>query len=93
MRYPVIWTEKASDEYVEILKFLDAKYGINTAMKVYDEVERVCNLIATFPELYQKLDSKPNLRRAVILKKTILLYYFTGDKMEIRNVFDARSDY
>ena len=93
MKYPIIWTEKASDEYIEILKFLDTRYGVNTAMKVYDEVERVCDLITSFPELYQRLDDYPNIRRAVILKKTVLLYYFTGDKIEIRNVFDARSDY
>lgn len=93
MNYPIIWTEKASDEYIEILQFLDAQYGVDTAMKVYEEVERICNLITTFPELYQRLDDHPDLRRAVILKKTVLLYYFTGKEIEIRNVFDARSNY
>ncbi|MEN0048277.1 MAG: type II toxin-antitoxin system RelE/ParE family toxin [Bacteroidota bacterium] len=93
MSYPIVWTEKASDEYVEILKFLDAQYGVNVAMRVYDEVERVCDLIASFPELYQRLDDYPDIRRAIILKKIVLLYYFTGKEVEIRNVFDARSDY
>lgn len=93
MNYPIVWTEKASDEYIEILQFLDTKYGVDTAMKLYDEVERVCDLLTTFPELYQRLDSHPDIKRAVILKKTVLLYYFTGDQIEIRNVFDARSDY
>ncbi|MEM1327225.1 MAG: type II toxin-antitoxin system RelE/ParE family toxin [Bacteroidota bacterium] len=93
MSYPIIWTEKASDEYIEILHFLDTQYGVDIALKVYEEVEKICDLLATFSELYQRFEDRPDLRRAVILKKTVLLYYFTGTVVEIRNVFDARSNY
>ena len=62
-------------------------------MKIYDEIEKIARLISDYPKLYPEVDNKKKLRKAVILKNTILLYYFNGKSIEIRNVIDSRSNY
>ena len=87
----VNWSDEATDEYVDTLKWLDARFGVDTALKFMDKVSAFNVNVSKNPLMYPASQMKKQLRRAVISKRAAILYYVGEDEITVTNVFDTRN--
>ena len=45
------WLKEAEDELADIINYVLNTHGLNTALRVYDEIIHRIDLLAAFPEL------------------------------------------
>ena len=87
----VNWSDEATDEYVDTLKWLDEKFGVDTALKFMDKVAAFNVNVSKNPLMYPASLSKKRLRKAVINKRAVIFYYVGEKEITITNVFDTRN--
>lgn len=89
MIYPVTWSPEASDEYAELLKYIEEKWGIDSALNLLNDTDRIVDLLSSFPNMYPS-SKKRGIRIAVINKHTSLIYRTKNNKIELLHFWDNR---
>lgn len=89
--YPVTWSPKAKDEFVNILAFIEGQFGSETAADCVLMVEALLERIATFPNMFPA-SGPHSIRRAVVQKNLSIYYRFQGDQIDILKVWDNRQN-
>lgn len=91
MKYKIIWTAVAKEDYANLLEYLENNYNTNTAVKFLDKVESIIERIATFPLMYPAIPKRKNIRRAVITKQISLVYSIHEKEIWLIELYDNRS--
>lgn len=89
----VQFTRKAADGLKKISVQVKAKWGVKSSLRLENAVFDTLELISHFPESYPKLKEYPELRKCVVLGKTILLYQILPGKLLVLGIYDARQNY
>lgn len=87
------FTQEAADGLKKICLRIKAKWGLKTSLRLENAVFDTLELISLFPESYPKLKEYPELRKCVVLGKTILLYQILPEKLLVWGIYDARQNY
>ena len=77
MSLSIIWAPGTRAQSAELLKFVEAEYGLDSALKFLDKAERTFETIGLFPSSFPKSGYFPNFRKAVISKQTSVYYELT----------------
>ena len=88
------WTEKANEDYNEVIDYLKVNWGIRSAEKFIKKVDKQLNLIQEMPSLYPASRFFQGLRRCVLVKQ-ISMYYLeleVNKEMIIIRLYDNRRD-
>lgn len=92
MNLPLVWSPAAREEYAEILQFLDAEYGTDSALKMLDKVEAIVEHIAAYPRAFPISTLRPDIRKAVVTPQTSLLYRITDTQIQLLHFWDNRQN-
>ncbi len=85
----LIWTDNAKEDYAELLLYVEAQYGLNAAIKLFDKVEKTITTIAAFPKIFP-FSAALNGRKAVVTKQTTIIYLIADKKIFIVRLADSR---
>ncbi|MEM9896950.1 MAG: type II toxin-antitoxin system RelE/ParE family toxin [Bacteroidota bacterium] len=91
MSHPVFWSPLSKEEYAELLKYLEAEYGLESALKFMDKMDEVVASISRFPES-GRMTKKKKVRLCVITSQTSLIYVVNEDRIDILHLWDTRRD-
>jgi len=92
MNLPLIWSPEAREEYAEILQFLDAEYGTNSALKMLDKVEAVVERIQMYPRAFPSSTLRSDIRKAVVTPQTSVPYRITDTQIQLLHFWDNRQN-
>lgn len=90
MSVPIIWSDEANDDYVELLKYLDSEFGADNAVDFMEKIEEFEKNISTFPKMYPATKKNIKMRKAAISKRALVLYYIGDNGITIISLIDAR---
>jgi plasmid stabilization system protein ParE len=92
MAYKIIWTENATDEFLEILSYLEEEWSIGISENFIIEVYSKIDLIAKMPLIGIKSVTYLNTRRILVTKNIALYYKIKVDTntIDLLNFFDLR---
>lgn len=83
MPYPVRYSNRAYNEYEDILEYVSEHFGAAKAYDVDQYFEKTLALISENPQLFPASEIKKGVRRCVISAQTTLYYRFLGEYVEI----------
>lgn len=83
MVYNIKWTEKAQEDFIEIIDFLTLEWSLKSAENFKNKVLNELDSISKMPKIYQKSDFNENLRRCVVVKQISLYNLEIEEKQEI----------
>jgi hypothetical protein len=92
MKYAVLWTEAAKESYSAILELVMNNYGVNTALKMDDKVEKLLKLLEFNKNLCPPTSKNISVRRCTISKQLSLAYHIVGNNLELLAFYDSRTD-
>ena len=75
-----VWTNNASEEYIQILKYLEKKWSFTAANKFVQVVDEKLELILTNYYTFQKVEEK-KVQKFFITKHISLFYAVEGNKI------------
>ena len=92
MKYQLIIAKSVYDNLEKIIEYYTT---INVAYtnKIIVNLNRTIVSISTNPYLYPKLDYFPIYRKAIILKRFLLIYRINSNQIEILHFVDGISNY
>lgn len=92
MSKPIEWSPRSKKDFLNLLDYLQDKWGEKTVRKFNDRLQSIIELIAERPEIYPASGKKKQVRRCVIGKQTSLYYQIKKDKIELITLFDNRQN-
>ena len=92
MKLEVELTDKVKQQLEELLSYLEARFGLRSATKLYQSFLISVDNISRFPFLYPTIDGQ-GTRRCVLVSKSILFYEVDGNVVRILALRDARQDW
>lgn len=91
MSLSVLWTDEAQETFDRIVILIEDKWGMISAQKFIQVVQKTIMLIKVQPYLY-KSSATLNCRHAVITPQTSMFYEVTGNQIIILFFYDNRQD-
>jgi plasmid stabilization system protein ParE len=92
MKRAIIWSPRATEEYLDLIDYLLNKWGEKVTRKLIERIQDVLEVISERPEIYPATSKRENIRRCVVSKQTSLYYRVKTDKIELIMLFDNRRD-
>ena len=89
MSFAIKWTLRARERYYEILAYIQDGWGMDKSIEFIDKADAVLDNISEYPKMYQRT-GKRNARKAVITKRTSLIYRIKDDDVELITFRDNR---
>jgi plasmid stabilization system protein ParE len=89
MSFPVVWSPKAQDKYLEILAYWHDT-SLDFALILDDEVEKLLHNLSQFKNLCPPSTRQPIFRKCVILRKYSLIYRNYEEVIWIVDIVDNR---
>ncbi|MDH5399522.1 MAG: type II toxin-antitoxin system RelE/ParE family toxin [Cyclobacteriaceae bacterium] len=83
MPLPVRYSLRARQEEIEILEYVQARFGQNTAREVYESIEQTIEKIAVMPGMFPSSKKQKGLRKCVLSKQTSIYYRVSNDWIEV----------
>lgn len=92
MKYRIIWTNTARNDFHQIIDYLIEKWGKTSAYKFSSKVTKQLELISSLPQLYPKTEVRENIRKCIITEQVSLYYQDIKEDKEILviRLFDNR---
>jgi plasmid stabilization system protein ParE len=75
-----VWTYNASEEYIQILEYLEKKWSLRIANKFVQDVDEKLELLLTNYYTFQKVEEK-EVQKFLINKHITLFYLVEGKKI------------
>lgn len=92
MSKPIEWSPRSKQDYMNLLDYLQNKWGEKTIRKFNDRLQSIIAVIAEKPEIYPTSGKKKQVRKCVISKQTSLYYQIKKEKIELITLFDNRQN-
>ncbi len=81
--YKIFWTENAISELKSAFDYFELNWTQKSIIWLTLEIEKTITLISKNPEIFQKTDKYPEIRRAVISKNSSLYYSKTENSSKL----------
>lgn len=86
----LIWSRTSELTLVEIVNYIENKFGSLVAEKYYFDVIQTVDDIEIQPEMFPIYQLNSEIRKAVINKKTILYYKINAENIFLLAFYDTR---
>ncbi len=83
MTKQVRFSLRAKQEEIELLEYIQNRFGNSKAKEVYERIEGIILKIVISPEMYPSSKKKEHLRKAVLSKQTSMYYRINENVIEI----------
>ncbi|HEY4325364.1 MAG TPA: hypothetical protein VGN20_15300 [Mucilaginibacter sp.] len=88
----VVYTDTYKITLTAVINSVENAYGVASAEKLLDRIDRIVAKIVVNPYLYQAVPVDTRFRRAVISGQSSLVYEVTDTKIILLYIFDNRQD-
>lgn len=88
----VIFSPIAIKNTKEIIQYLKKEWSDNSANRFINILREKISIIKEYPNSYNSLDGRENIRRCVITKQTTLYYKIGKNKIEVITSYDSRQN-
>ena len=88
--YKILWTDFALSELENTIEYLEKNWTERELHNLAIEIEETLNLLSHNPNLFQKSDTKNEIRRVVVAKHNTLYYRINNNSIEIISFFSNR---
>ncbi|MFI5138906.1 MAG: type II toxin-antitoxin system RelE/ParE family toxin [Sphingobacteriales bacterium] len=92
MAKEIILTPTATRNFLTIIDYLSANWGITVTNNFIDRFEQVLVLLAENPGMFQFLDQTRRVQKCIMTKHNILYFKETAKTIRIITIFDTRQD-
>ncbi len=92
MSKPIEWSPRSKQDYLNLLDYLETKWGEKTIRKFHIRLMSILELIAERPEIYPASAKNKRIRRCVISRQTSLYYQIRRNTIELITLFDNRQN-
>jgi plasmid stabilization system protein ParE len=89
MPTPIVWSPRAYDKYLELLKFWHDQ-SLDYALKLDDAVEKLLLNLEQFKNMCPPATKRPLFRKCTVLKRYALIYRNDQDMIWIVDILDNR---
>ena len=86
----VVWTRTSELSLLEILFYIQTKFGVLVAEQYYFDVLETIEAIEKLPDLFPIFSNNSQTRKAIINKKTALYYKTDNDTLFLLAFYDTR---
>jgi len=83
VEYTIKWSEKAKEDYFQIIDYLLDNWGKNSAKKFVNTVLHTLDLISKMPTIYPLTKYRKNLRRCIVVKQVSMYYQVNENDIEL----------
>ena len=83
MAHTIKWSEKAKDDYFQIIDYLLDNWGKKSARKFIDTVTHTIELISKMPTIYPLTQYREQVRRCIVAKQVSMYYQVNETDIEI----------
>ncbi|MCK5471072.1 MAG: type II toxin-antitoxin system RelE/ParE family toxin [Cyclobacteriaceae bacterium] len=90
MELKVTWTKRAKKNYTKILDYIVNEFGNNSGKNYHERVEKLIDLLKSFPELGTKQSKLNNLYGIILYRRTTIFFTRLKKNIRIINVVDNR---
>lgn len=90
MNKPLVWTDRATQEFKDLFNYLFENWGMEVAMRIREEMTKNINQIHNNPEHYPVFLKKKKVRRCVASPQTSIYFKVFENKIEIIAIFGNR---
>jgi plasmid stabilization system protein ParE len=87
----VIWSARSVHEFELIIKYLEENWSVSEVVAFIRATARTVEYIREHPRMFRK-SSKRNLREALITPHNLMIYHFSGKRIEIVSFWDTRKN-
>ena len=84
------WNKRAKNSFDKTVDYLENEWGIDSAIKFVQKVNRVLMLLQSYPEIGKQENPRTDLFSIVIVKQITLFYRLKSDTIILLNFFDTR---
>ena len=88
----IIWTRKAVGRFVDILDYIEEKFGKTARQHFKNKTKEFTILLKEFPEIGALEIRDRNLRAFQLTRQTRVFYRIKKDRIIILTFFDSRQD-
>jgi plasmid stabilization system protein ParE len=74
---------RARLEQIELLEYVDEKFGQEKAKEIYFKIEKALGMITEEPEMYRESGRRKGLRKCPFSKQTSIYYRIKEDHIEV----------
>lgn len=96
MALQIRYSLKAKQEYTAIISYIIQNFGLEKAILIDGNFEKVIRQISINAEMYPIFDNRRKIRRCVLSKQTTLFYRIEGKNIELvsfrSNLMNPESD-
>jgi plasmid stabilization system protein ParE len=92
MAKEVVLTPTAQRNFLSIIDYLTANWGINVTNNFIDRFEKILILLAEDPGMFQFTDKIKKIQKCIVTKHNILYFKETPRVVRIITIFDTRQD-
>jgi plasmid stabilization system protein ParE len=92
MAKEVILTPTANRNFLTIIDYLNANWGINVTNNFIDRFEHVLVLLAEDPGMFQFVNKIKQVQKCIVTKHNILYFKETTEVIKIITIFDTRQN-
>ena len=86
------WNKRANTSFDKTVDYLENEWGIESAIKFVQKVNRVLIFMRSYPEIGKQENPKTDLFSIVIVKQITLFYRLKSDAIILLNFFDTRKN-
>jgi toxin ParE1/3/4 len=94
MKYKIIWSKDAGEEFIEIISWYKYNAGKNIAQKIYSKINTQIKKLKDMPEIGRPVqilkDIGVNDYRQIIQDNWIIYYKVEGQIINIISIIDGR---
>jgi len=65
-RFKIEWTPEANEDYIDIIKYVEAVWGLNAALNFMEKTDEIIEVLEIFPKSFPAVHSD-RIRRALLL--------------------------
>jgi plasmid stabilization system protein ParE len=90
MVFEVVWSARATQDFENIIIYLDQNWSEKTARDYADKIDKVLQIISKMPFLYPKISRKKNVRKCLVVKQNAMYFRVKKRTITILTIFDTR---
>lgn len=84
------WTDRATEEYDNLVRYLYGEWGEEITIRIVLEVEATIARIQKSPQHFPVINKRHKVRRCVMSPQTSIYFKVKKDYIEISAMFDNR---
>jgi len=92
MGYAIYWSPAAKNDYINILEYLNTRWGQQEVTSFISRTDKTLQLISANPRLFVSSTNKPVVHRCVLTSQISLYYRINNQNIELLRFWDNRMD-